>query len=186
MTRGSAGLRAAEAVRVHIRWMIRRDMVDVLAIERQSFDFSWTEDEFLQCLRQRNCIGMVAEHRDRVVGFMIYELQKNRLNVLNFAVATTARRMGIGSQMVEKLIGKLHSHRRRKITVAVRERNLDAQLFFKALDFRATKVIRKFYEDSGEDAFQMELRAARMDEEEVIETLAKPKAHNRLSQFEEK
>ncbi len=62
-------------VRVHIRWMIRRDMPEVLAIEHASFEFPWCEEEFLRVLRQRNCIGMVAEHaRSRVVGFMIYEL----------------------------------------------------------------------------------------------------------------
>jgi ribosomal-protein-alanine N-acetyltransferase len=42
---------------VQIRWMIRRDMPEVLEIERQSFEFSWTEEDFLCCLRQRNCIG---------------------------------------------------------------------------------------------------------------------------------
>ena len=41
-----------------------------------------------------------------------------------------------------KLIGKLSSHRRSKITLAVRERNLDAQLFFRALDFKAVRVMR--------------------------------------------
>ena len=45
----------------HIRWMIRRDMPDVLGIESNCFEFSWTEDDFIRCLRQRNCIGMVAE-----------------------------------------------------------------------------------------------------------------------------
>ena len=56
-----------EASRTQIRWLIRRDMDDVLAIERASFQFPWTEEEFLCCLRQRNCIGTVAEldHRDR-------------------------------------------------------------------------------------------------------------------------
>ncbi|MDA8746115.1 ribosomal-protein-alanine N-acetyltransferase RimI, partial [Rubripirellula amarantea] len=58
---------------VHIRWMIRRDMPAVLAIENKSFEFSWTEEDFIRCLRQRNCIGMVAEENDQVVGFMIYE-----------------------------------------------------------------------------------------------------------------
>ena len=53
--------------------MIRRDMPEVLAIEGESFEFPWLEDDFIHCLRQRNCIGMVAEHEDRVVGFMIYE-----------------------------------------------------------------------------------------------------------------
>ena len=74
-------------VRVHIRWMIRRDMPEVLAIEHASFEYPWCEEEFLRVLRQRNCIGMVAEHEDRVVGFMIYELHKTKLHVLNFAVA---------------------------------------------------------------------------------------------------
>ena len=46
---------------VQIRWMIRRDMPEVLDIERLSFEFAWTEEDFLCCLRQRNCIGMVAE-----------------------------------------------------------------------------------------------------------------------------
>lgn len=155
--RAEAGV-ATELGRPHIRWMIRRDMPDVLRAEGQSFEYAWTEDDFLRCLRQRNCIGMVAEHQDRIVGFMIYELHKNRLHVLNFAVATDFRRGGIGAQMVGKLIGKLSSHRRSKVTLAVRERNLDAQVFFRMQDFRATRVLRNYYEDSGEDAFQMEFR----------------------------
>ena len=171
-------VRAPELVRVHIRWMIRRDMPEVLGAERASFEFAWTEDDFLQCLRQRNCIGMVAENHERVIGFMIYELHKTRLHVLNFAVAPSARRTGIGAQMASKLIGKLSSHRRSKITLAVRERNLDAQLFFRALDFKAVRVMRNYYEDSGEDAFLMEYRVADEDEYGVM-------PFNRIAQFEE-
>ena len=52
-------------VPVHIRWMIRRDMAEVLEIERAAFEFPWFEEEFIRCLRQRNCIGMVAEHGER-------------------------------------------------------------------------------------------------------------------------
>ena len=147
-----------DRLRVHIRWMIRRDMADVLTAEHQSFDFAWTEEDFLRCLRQRNCIGMVAEQNERVIGFMIYELHKNKLHILNFAVGPIHRRHGIGAMMVSKLIGKLSSHRRSKITLAVRERNLAAQVFFRTQDFRATKVLRNYYEDSGEDAFLMEFR----------------------------
>jgi ribosomal-protein-alanine N-acetyltransferase len=155
--RGDAAV-ATEVGRPHIRWMIRRDMPDVLRAEGQSFEFAWTEDDFLRCLRQRNCIGMVAEYDDRIVGFMIYELHRNRLHVLNFAVAPGFRRCGIGRLMVSKLVGKLASHRRGKITLAVRERNLAAQCFFRAADFRAVRVLRGYYPDSGEDAFQMEYR----------------------------
>src|SRR5438105_12742357 len=95
-----------EQVRVHIRWMIRRDMPEVLHTEQQSFEFPWTEEDFLRCLRQRNCIGMVAEQGEKVVGFMIYELHKAKLHILNFAVHPNWRRSNGGAQMDAKLISK--------------------------------------------------------------------------------
>src|ERR1044072_5757669 len=101
-------------LRVHIRWMIRRDMAEVLEIERSAFEFPWFEEEFIRCLRQRNCIGIVAEHSERVVGFMIYELPKTRLNILNSAVASDLGRRCVGRQMIDKLGGKLSSQRRTK------------------------------------------------------------------------
>lgn len=169
---------ARELAKVHIRWMIRRDMPDVLKAEQESFEYAWTEEDFLRCLRQRNCIGMVAEINDRVVGFMIYELHKSKLHILNFAVSPQVRRQKIGSQMVTKLIGKLSSHKRCKITLAVRERNLAAQVFFRNQAFKAVKVLRNYYEDSGEDAFLMEYRV--LDEQAENGAVV-----NRIAQFEE-
>ncbi len=154
---------------VHIRWMIRRDMPAVLAIEGQSFEFSWNEDDFIRCLRQRNCIGMVAEQDEKVVGFMIYELHKNRLHILNFAVDKEMRRQGIGRAMIGKLLSKLSHERRNRIMLEVRETNLDAQLFFKGLDFRAISVLRDFYDDTVEDAYLMQYRY-----KATVEELANP------------
>ncbi len=156
-------IQSKERLRVHIRWMIRRDMPEVLQIEQASFEFPWYEDDFIRCLRQRNCIGMVAEQGERVVGFMIYELHKSRLHVLNFAVAPEFRRIAVGSQMIEKLVSKLSSQRRTRISLEVRETNLAAQLFFKEAGFRATAVLRDFYDDSTEDAYVMQFH---LDEHE--------------------
>ncbi|MCO6043616.1 ribosomal protein S18-alanine N-acetyltransferase [Aeoliella sp. ICT_H6.2] len=154
-----------EKLRVHIRWMIRRDMGEVLQIEKGSFEFPWFEEDFVRCLRQRNCIGMVAEYGERVIGFMIYELHKTRLHVLNFAVAPEYRRLGVGEQMIDKLISKLSSQRRTRISLEVRETNLSAQLFFKDSGFRATAVLRDFYDDSTEDAYVMQYRYESEDDE---------------------
>jgi [ribosomal protein S18]-alanine N-acetyltransferase len=156
-----------QETRVHIRWMIRRDMVDVLEIEAASFEFPWLEEDFIRCLRQRNCIGMVAEQEDRVVGFMIYELHKNKLHVLNFAVAEGFRRRGVGQQMIAKLVGKLSHQRRTRVLLEVRETNLAAQLFFRACGFRAVSVLRDFYDDTTEDAYLMQFRY-RTAEMEVV------------------
>jgi [ribosomal protein S18]-alanine N-acetyltransferase len=147
-----------QEMRVHIRWMIRRDMSEVLATEVESFEFPWLEEDFIRCLRQRNCIGMVAEHDDRVVGFMIYELHKSRIHVLNFAVAESYRRRGVGSQMIAKLTSKLSSQRRSRIILEVRETNLAAQLFFRENAFRAVSVLHGYYADTPEDAYLMQHR----------------------------
>ena len=157
-----------QEVRVHIRWMIRRDMPAVLDIEAESFEFPWLEEDFIRCLRQRNCIGMVVECDDRVVGFMVYELNKTRLHMLNFAVAPQFRRLGVGSQMLDKLIGKLSAQRRSRIMLEVRETNLAAQLFFRENGFRAVSVLRKYYEDTPEDAYLMQYRY-RMERTQELE-----------------
>lgn len=145
-----------EALDIHVRWMIRRDMPEVLSVEREAFEFSWSEEDFTRCLRQRNCIGMVAEMADSVVAFMIYELHRTRLHVLNFAVRRSHRRLGIGTQMLEKLAAKLSPERRNRIVLEVRERNLPAQIFFRSLGYRATSVLKDFYEDTTEDAYLMQ------------------------------
>ena len=157
-----------QPLRVHIRWMIRRDMPEVLQIEGEGFEFPWCEEDFVRCLRQRNCIGMVAEHDDRVVGFMIYELHKTKLHILNFAVGAECRRRSVASQMVGKLIGKLSGQRRTRILLEVRETNLAAQLFFRSRSFRAVTVLRDFYDDTTEDAYVMQFRYRPAETEVII------------------
>lgn len=154
-----ADMLSNQIVRVLIRWMIRRDMPEVLGIEEEGFEFPWSEEGFLRCFRQWNCRGMVAEHDERVVGFMVYELNKTRIHVLNFAVARDYRRSGVGRQMISKLLGKLSPQRRARIIVAVRERNLPAQLFFRANGFRAVSIIRNLYQNTPEDAYVMSFRS---------------------------
>jgi ribosomal-protein-alanine N-acetyltransferase len=136
--------------------MIRRDMAEVLEIEQEAFEFPWSEEDFTRCLRQRNCIGMVAEMAESVVAFVIYELHRSRLHVLNFAVRRSHRRLGIGTQMMDKLVGKLTPERRSRVVLEVRERNLPAQLFFRTLGYRAISVLKDFYQDTTEDAYLMQ------------------------------
>ena len=166
-------------LQVQIRWLIRRDMTDVLRIEEESFEFAWSEEDFLTCLRQRNCIGMVAECDQQIVGFMIYELHKSRLSVLNFAVAPECRRQGVGTQMAQKLVDKLSQQRRNEIVLEVRETNLAAQLFFKEHGFKAVKILRSHYDDTTEDAYVMRYRMTERD------TLLLPTSgRNRITEFD--
>lgn len=152
------------ANKYHIRWLIKRDMAEVMAIENACFEFPWTETDFIHCLRQKNCIGHVAEQGERVVGYSIYALHKHRVHLLSIAVHPAHRHLGVGREMVDKLVGKLGQKGRTHITTEVRERNLDAQLFFKRMGFEATDILRDYYDDSEEDAYCFEYRV-RVDAE---------------------
>ena len=133
-----------------IRWMIRRDLDEVLQIDALCFVEPWTKEVILTNLRQRNCIGMVIENGEDLLGFVVYELHKNRLNILRFCVHPDHRLRGIGRQMFDKLVVKLHQQRRRALTALVNEQELDAQKFFRALGFRVRAIERgTFGENDG-------------------------------------
>lgn len=145
---------ATPSLKVHVRWCIRRDFPEVLSIESASFPQPWSEDDYLRELRKRNCIGMVAEVGERVVGMMIYDLSPAHITVLRFAVHPAYRRSGVGRQMVAKLVGKLSAHRRTRLIVREREGNdPGVHRFWATQGFRAVEVERGYWRDTGEDAY---------------------------------
>lgn len=145
-------------IHVHVRWMIRRDHAEVLRIEEVSFSHPWTEEDFLHCLRDRKTISMVAQINGYVRAYMVYELHRYHLNLLNFAVDPAYRRQGVGQQMILHLKAKLSPYRRTWLSVKVRETNLDAQLFFRDQGFKAVGLLRGYYEvrEGEEDAVLMQ------------------------------
>ncbi len=139
-----------------IRWLIRADMGAVLRIENQSFPHPWTEQEFIDALRNRNVIGMSAvrerDGEDEILGYVIYELTAKGIEILNLAIDEDVRLSGLGRMILEKLKAKLSPGRRRYIKAFITEDNLDAHLFFKACGFTATAV-KKDYCINGLDAY---------------------------------
>lgn len=144
-----------QSLKAHVRWMVRRDMPDVLDIESASYDFPMCEEEVLEALRRRNCIGMVAEREDRILGFMIYELRRECIRIIDLAVHTESRRLRVGEQMVNKLKTKLTPERRTRLELVARETNIDGLLFLKNQGFRATKVLRGEFDDGREDGYEI-------------------------------
>lgn len=145
----------------YIRCAVRRDLALMLAIESESFsqEGMWTEDDFMTALRQKNTIAYVAEFDGQVVGFIVFELHRDRLHILNIAVNQKFRRRRVGTQLIQQLVKKLSPVMRKEIRLDVRETNLPAQQFFRARGFKATKVLKGFYaEELGvdEDAYQMQ------------------------------
>ena len=138
-----------------IRMMFPDDLPGVLSVEMDCFDDPWDEREFREQLRKGNCFGSVATVRCKVVGYLVYELLAGEVVVLSVAVAPEHQRCGIAGDLVRKQFARLTPKYRNRIVANVRESNLEAQLFFKSLRFRAVRVLSNFYDDMGEDAYRM-------------------------------
>lgn len=157
--------------RGHIRWMIRRDMPTVLDIEKRSFTYPNSEEDFLRELRNSKCIGTVITIEENVVGYMIYELLKGKIRLLKLAVDLEYRRKGLATLMINKLKSKLSDHRRTSIILDVPDYNLGAQLFFKSQNFFATRVLKNADEHTDSDMYYMcyKLVTSVYDDSPVVE-----------------
>jgi len=135
-----------------IRWMMRRDIPEVLEVENETSANPLTREGLLCHLRRRNCIGMVEEVDDEIRGFMLYELHRTSLAILKLSVHPNHQRTGVAKSMIRRLKDKLTQQRRRAIDIEIHEENMEAQRFLKEMGFRAYHVQRDYYDD-GRSAY---------------------------------
>lgn len=149
-----------QPAQLSLRDMEPRDLRSILKIERSSFEEPWSEDDFYRTLSQKHRVGIVAVASKRtVVGYLIAESMTKSFQVLNMAVSPTYRGRGVGRVMLGWLCDQLVKSSRDKVRVEVRETNLPMQLFLRRVGFLATEVLRSYYPDTKEDAFQFEKMA---------------------------
>lgn len=133
-------------VKINCRWLVRRDLPEVLALQKKYCRQYLTEDEHISILRQRNNIGMVAEDPEtfEIKAYIIYELHKQSLLITRF-VTDIEDQDEFGNALLNKLFGKLSLERRRHIRIAVPEDDLELQLYFKERGFRCTHIEKGYY-----------------------------------------
>lgn len=143
--------------KVETRWRLDRDVPAMMEIENLCHSEPWDEVEMWRTLRHRSRICRVAEVNRKIVGYVIYELSKEYLNVTNLAVHPDWQRQGVGTELIGRLKRCLSEQRRSRIYAAVSEQNLDAHLFFQAQEFRAVDILRGFYDQVDAYDFVYEL-----------------------------
>lgn len=144
-----------------LRWAVVNDLPSLIRIEEECFDYYWSEETFKKLIQSRNHVVIAAEVDGQVVGFMAYELQENNIDLLGVAVLPDYWRQGIAKAMVKRLKDKLRptgqrTQARATVTARVRETNTRAHYFFKAMGFKAVRVIEGNYADTDEAAYAFE------------------------------
>lgn len=134
-----------DAVTVHvaIRNLLKEDLKSVLQIEQMSFDDCWTETDFYNAFAS-GAYGKVAHRNGAIVGYTIYERNKRSIELLSVAVHPWYRRFGISRELVRRVKLELDD-RRRHLEATVSERNVDAQLWMRAISFRCIETIHDYF-----------------------------------------
>ena len=147
---------------LHIRWMIRKDLPDVMAIENMSFPDPWSVEAMAKELGHQRVVPFVVEKHGVIVGYMMFEVGKQSIALINLAVHPDHRREGIGSVRMAKLMTSLSAGKRERLTVLVKESNLPALTFFKSHGFRATRIVHPDW-DLDDDGIEMEFELVDVD-----------------------
>lgn len=124
---------------IDIRWFVRADLMAVLEIERASFEFPWRGEDFIRAMRHKQVIGYVVRehHKPSIIGHMVWQFRNETAELLTIAVRPDYRRCGIATAMVDTMLPKM---RGRAMAMGIRESNLEAQLWAKALGFSCVGI----------------------------------------------
>lgn len=117
----------------YVRWpKIQREAPELQLIEQSSFTRPWKGQDFIDHMNTKNCLGLVAETSDRIVGYAMYEQYDDRIHLVNLAVNPADRRQGIGKSLFKKLKSKLSLDIRTYLTAAVKEPTAQSEPFFRS------------------------------------------------------
>lgn len=144
--------------------MKRGDIASVVAIEEASFEYPWKATNFLDRILTKCQVSLVAEDETgEIIAYIIYAKAKMSsetgwkpyAEIINFAVAPLARKQGVGTQIIRELVKRLAHKRFQGLFMIVREKNLVAQVFFRANDLHVEYTAPNYYEEITEDGYMM-------------------------------
>jgi ribosomal-protein-alanine N-acetyltransferase len=146
-----------------IRAMRGSDVPDVVAIERGSYQFPWSEGIFRDCLRVGYVCRVVTVSR-QVMAYGVMSFGAGEAHILNLCVAEAYRCRGIGRQLLNSLIERAGAAGMADAYLEVRPSNTNAIRLYLALGFEQVGMRRGYYQAANgrEDAAVLR-RALRTD-----------------------
>ena len=146
-----------------IRAMRGGDVPDVVAIERGSYQFPWSDGIFRDCLRVGYVCRVVTVSR-QVMAYGVMSFGAGEAHILNLCVAEAYRCREIGRQLLNSLIERAGAAGMADAYLEVRPSNTSAIRLYLALGFEQVGMRRGYYQAANgrEDAAVLR-RALRAD-----------------------
>ena len=84
--------------------------------------------------------------KDKIIGFLLYSLIYDRIEIEQFEVITKERRKGIGDKLLKYLTEKYQDTDIKNMTLEVKEDNIIAINLYKKYGFKKVSTREKYYD----------------------------------------
>ena len=143
---------------VVIRPMRPLDVLEVVAIERASYQFPWSDGIFRDCLRVGYICRVVTAGR-QVMGYGVMSVGGGEAHILNLCVAEAFRCRGAAKKLLICLLERAHAAGMSEAFLEVRPSNVMAIRLYQSLGFEQVGTRRGYYQavTGREDAAVLKL-----------------------------
>jgi ribosomal-protein-alanine N-acetyltransferase len=143
-------------IRLDIRRLTLADLTDIERIEHRVYPTPWSRSMFAGELAKPSsiCVGAFDES-GRLVGYLIVSRYVDAWHIMNVAVDSDCRRLGIGTRLLAELFELTADDPHRGYTLEVRISNDAAIALYEGFGFTRSGLRRGYYTDNREDALIM-------------------------------
>jgi len=136
------------------------DIDAVLSIERASFGDPWNRGAFVDLLDDPRVAFLIADVGGEVRGYVVAWFVLDEGEIGNLAVASEARRHGIGARLLDGAIATVRRSDVDTLYLEVRDSNAAARALYASRGFVEVGRRREYYRRPKEDALVLRLDLA--------------------------
>lgn len=142
--------------KVIVRKMQPEDVPTVAALEAACFSEPWSEQAFLDALKQPEALMMTAVGMgNNPMGYCGIYLSADEGEITNVAVRPDHRKQGIADAILTEVLSEAWKRGAQTIYLEVRESNLPAQRLYEKHGFVSCGIRKNFYRKPTEHAIVM-------------------------------
>ena len=137
--------------------MSREHISGIAAIEKECFSQPWSELSLSQELENDNAHFFVCTENGKAIGYIGCIFVCGEGSITNIAVSKSARRRGIATRLIKKLIEFSKDENSDALFLEVRISNIPAISLYKKFGFSVCSKRPRFYRNPTEDGYIMKL-----------------------------
>ena len=135
---------------------LKRQYLDSLTeLENLSFSIPWSKKLFENDISNKNAYYVLAVLNNKVIGYCGLYKVLDEADITNIAVHPEYRRRGLAGRMLENIIEQCKLSGISKITLEVRQSNINAVSLYEKKGFKFIGERKNYYSDNHETAILM-------------------------------